>query len=219
MSKKGFTLIELLVVIAIIAILAAMLFPVLARARKAAYETQCLNNIKGIGLACTMYSNNNKGNFPNGKVSATAVAVAPYVSLGVLLTKGDLEDGRVLICPLDTSGVFAYDAGTAAIAANAGSLNTSYSIEQNANSSSSSSVALVSDSPAGTNLSSLNHGSNKAGVGESQCMFFINGSGSKETQNVKGVDYFFAAETEAINPKARDTIIWAKGIANGPVHP
>jgi prepilin-type N-terminal cleavage/methylation domain-containing protein/prepilin-type processing-associated H-X9-DG protein len=52
---KGFTLIELLVVIAIIAILAAMLFPVFARARESARKIQCLANVKNIATAVQMY--------------------------------------------------------------------------------------------------------------------------------------------------------------------
>ncbi len=53
--RKGFTLIELLVVIAIIGILAAMVFPVFARARESARKAVCLSNVKNIALAIQMY--------------------------------------------------------------------------------------------------------------------------------------------------------------------
>ena len=55
-THRGFTLIELLVVIAIIAILAAILFPVFARARAKARQTSCLSNVKQISLALMMYA-------------------------------------------------------------------------------------------------------------------------------------------------------------------
>ncbi|MBC7287651.1 MAG: DUF1559 domain-containing protein [Armatimonadetes bacterium] len=54
--RKGFTLIELLVVIAIIAILAAILFPVFARAREKARQASCQSNIKQLMLAVLMYA-------------------------------------------------------------------------------------------------------------------------------------------------------------------
>ncbi|NCO93957.1 MAG: prepilin-type N-terminal cleavage/methylation domain-containing protein, partial [Armatimonadetes bacterium] len=53
---RGFTLIELLVVIAIIAILAAILFPVFAKAREKARQTSCLSNTKQLGLSQFMYA-------------------------------------------------------------------------------------------------------------------------------------------------------------------
>ena len=55
-QKRGFTLIELLVVIAIIAILAAILFPVFAKARARAQDSACISNLKQIGTAVNMYA-------------------------------------------------------------------------------------------------------------------------------------------------------------------
>jgi prepilin-type N-terminal cleavage/methylation domain-containing protein/prepilin-type processing-associated H-X9-DG protein len=64
-SKRGFTLIELLVVIAIIAILAAILFPVFAKARERARQAACISNQKQIVLAAKMYSDDWEGILPN----------------------------------------------------------------------------------------------------------------------------------------------------------
>jgi len=64
MTRKGFTLIELLVVIAIIAILAAILFPVFARAREKARQTTCSSHMRQIVLAIRMYCEDNDGNGP-----------------------------------------------------------------------------------------------------------------------------------------------------------
>jgi prepilin-type N-terminal cleavage/methylation domain-containing protein/prepilin-type processing-associated H-X9-DG protein len=64
-NQRGFTLIELLVVIAIIAILAAILFPVFAKAREKARQTSCLSNMKQLTLASLMYSADYDGVYVN----------------------------------------------------------------------------------------------------------------------------------------------------------
>lgn len=86
-KKSGFTLIELLVVIAIIAILAAILFPVFARAREAARKATCLNNLKQCAQALKMYSDDYEGTLPSSVLNAgggTTVLQAQW--LGMLNT-------------------------------------------------------------------------------------------------------------------------------------
>ncbi|MFP3903547.1 MAG: prepilin-type N-terminal cleavage/methylation domain-containing protein [Armatimonadota bacterium] len=90
--RRGFTLIELLVVIAIIAILAAILFPVFARAREKARQSSCLSNVKQITLSLLMYTEDYDETAPFANITYTGVkwmdAVEPY-------TKND----QIYICP------------------------------------------------------------------------------------------------------------------------
>jgi len=73
-TRKAFTLIELLVVIAIIAILAAILFPVFAKAREKARQASCSSNVKQQSLGCLMYGQDVDGRMPlNIWTSSTAV--------------------------------------------------------------------------------------------------------------------------------------------------
>jgi len=80
-NRKGFTLIELLVVIAIIAILAAILFPVFAKAREKARQTTCISNMKQLGLGFMQYIQDSDEHYPssNNWGAGWAGRIYPYV--------------------------------------------------------------------------------------------------------------------------------------------
>ena len=98
-TKKAFTLIELLVVIAIIAILAAILFPVFARARENARRTSCQSNLKQIGLAMIQYGQDYDEMMPNSNRDDAFFVwdelIAPYAAKsGKLATARQLRHGQ-----------------------------------------------------------------------------------------------------------------------------
>lgn len=82
MKRRAFTLIELLVVISIIAVLAAILFPVFARARENARRASCMSNMKQMGLAVMMYAQDYDENYPLYRRATTEPPPIPVYKTG-----------------------------------------------------------------------------------------------------------------------------------------
>ena len=104
-TRRAFTLIELLVVIAIIAILAAILFPVFARAREKARQASCLSNIKQVMLGVLMYAGDNDGQYPSRKGDPNFGT--PYVYLPAQVAPY-IKNEQIMWCPTSKGGWAAY---------------------------------------------------------------------------------------------------------------
>ncbi|MCE5240844.1 prepilin-type N-terminal cleavage/methylation domain-containing protein [bacterium] len=99
--RRGFTLIELLVVIAIIAILAAILFPVFAKAREKARQSSCLSNLKQIGLATLQYVQDYDETMPHHQRVGCSITVQSQI-------QPYLKNLQIWVCPSQSANYFYY---------------------------------------------------------------------------------------------------------------
>lgn len=105
-SRRGFTLIELLVVIAIIALLAAILFPVFARARENARKSSCLNNLKQLSLGIAQYIQDYDENYPVSSQSCKGGAGGAPFTDGYewpFRIQPYVKTKQIFICPSGTA--------------------------------------------------------------------------------------------------------------------
>src|SRR5688572_11431146 len=105
LRRRAFTLIELLVVVAIVAVLTAILLPVLGLARESARRVTCANNLRQLAAACTMYQNERRAYpwpnlWPDDITVRLADDVAPYLGAQGVDPKGLITDlPPQLVCP------------------------------------------------------------------------------------------------------------------------
>ncbi len=104
-TRRAFTLIELLVVIAIIALLAAILFPVFARARENARKSSCSNNLKQIGLGLMQYQQDFDGYYPGSEQVIDANPTRRMSWPSIMLPY--IKNGQVFVCPSGEKSAFA----------------------------------------------------------------------------------------------------------------
>ena len=107
--RRGFTLIELLVVIAIIAILAAILFPVFARAREKARQASCQSNLKQIGLALRMYSQDYDETLPRLYTDVRPATISGGYFHTPELLHPYIQNAQIWMCPSERSDYQSFD--------------------------------------------------------------------------------------------------------------
>lgn len=180
--KSGFTLIELLVVIAIIAIFAAIIFPVFARARENARRASCQSNLKQIGLGLIQYIQDNDESLPFGRNPDDKAlwqnAIYPYV-----------KSTQVYDCPSRGTNTFVYNDSVkkGSYAINFAYPNNSPSQQPPSSYTGASSTIFI------TKMSQLQAASTTVWVGDNATGLTVNGNlkaptGPNETSILTGPD-------------------------------
>jgi len=189
---KGFTLIELLVVIAIIAILAAILFPVFARARENARRSSCQQNIRQIGLAIKQYLSDYDESFPQISVLAGGAATdspwgwadacQPYV-----------RNTQLFQCPSDSTQPPTAPATT--VYGSDGAY-TDYFYNSNLSGQNESALQYIANTvmlgDSATGNATRNSNGDETATGSANIIDLANGNVGAATRHLDGANYAFA---------------------------
>lgn len=107
--RRGFTLIELLITLGVLAILAALLLPVLTRAKESGRSTACLSNLRQVGLALQIYVDEHDNRMPtmfDALVSTNTLSLTNQLATIDVVLSNHLGNVAVLRCPSDDKKLF-----------------------------------------------------------------------------------------------------------------
>lgn len=116
--KHAFTLVELLVVIGIIALLIAILLPVLGKAREASQKTACLSNLRQLGAVMQIYATENHDVIPIGYIEEKQFSYVVnwnngngtmVTLMGLLIQANIIKEGKPFFCPTEQDKMFMYE--------------------------------------------------------------------------------------------------------------
>lgn len=161
-KAAGFTLVELLVVISIIAVLAALLLPVLAKALEASKRTSCASNLRQIYDAMVIYAQvpSNNASFPADAPDASnrGYDSDPMKSLGLLVCCGQIKDPKLFMCPSSNAvPESAVQKIKRALPSNMDDTMSAYGYDPGHTTSDESAIIMADANDAGAAVNSTNH--------------------------------------------------------------
>lgn len=225
-KRRGFTLIELLVVIAIIAILAAILFPVFAKAREKARQTSCLSQCKQLGLGLLQYTSDYDERFPGG-TAGFGQSLAGRGWAGQIYS--DIKSTSIFKCPDDPTAApaggyvisYAYNKSIAGAAVSGPFTQSSFG-------NVAKTIMTFEVNGGGVDMTNVNEASSPAGDGNDAVPLGFGAAAPNTAASEKAVTGVFPGRTPPILTPAlsatvfivtAQTTCWPTAMPNGSARP